>query len=71
MKPSKRKEAKALEKKIGNLKVEIARLEKDKTLDLETRTRLIAAKQHKILCAKTRLDLFEGKVNHEVFLTRY
>lgn len=71
MKPSHRKEAKALEEKLAALKTDIARLEKDKTLDFETRLGLIAAKQHKILCTKTRLDLFSGKINTEAFLTRY
>jgi len=56
---------------IKKLEADIEAIEADKSIDVIDRVRLIAAKQHKILCRKTRIDLLDGKANHEAYLVTF
>lgn len=57
-----------LEQKIARLQTEIEQLYNRNDMELETRISQIAARQHKIACCKTRIELLNGTKNHNIHL---
>ncbi len=60
-----------LHEKISKAEAAIDELYERPGMDLEERTRQISNLRHKIACWQTRIDLREGRINHEAYVEIY